>query len=172
MNKKGQFYLVAAIIIICILAGIAMYKNYAKIDKGNTVVYDLGKELKIETGNVYDYSIYNNKNTNEVIANWTSRYYDYARTQGSTDSWIFVYGNREEMTAMLFSTAEAGSVSIDTGSGETKVSVLKNIRTPIKNIDFSKGDVNINFNGVKYPFKLEEGENFYFVIKGGSATAT
>lgn len=173
MNKKAQFYLIAAIIIIGVILGFAVYKNYAKSNKGNVVLYDLGKELKVETGNVYDYGVYNNLEDDILVENWVSKYYEYSRMQGQAEDWIFIYGNQAGMTAVIFSVADAGSVSIDTGSGlPISVNILANIKNEEDLGEISDDDVEVSFKGVKYNFELEDGQNFFFVIKSRDSAVT
>ena len=168
-NKRGQIYLIAAVIIISIMVGFFSLGNYARKEKQSTRIYDMAKELKIETGSVYDFGIYNSSNLDNLTDNWTSRYYEYSRISGNIEDWIFVYGNKSDINAITFTIAEAGSVSINAGS---------DIEVPITKGKKEKNQMNVTGNNVKIKFKnfthefnLEEGENFYFVVKSKGYTA-
>ena len=52
-NKRGQLYLIAALIIVFVIIGFFSLGNYAKKQKTDVKIYDIAKELEIETGNVY-----------------------------------------------------------------------------------------------------------------------
>ena len=58
MKTKGQFYLMAAIVIIVVIISFAAVSNYAK-KKAEIKIYDLGDELGIESEQVIDYGTYN-----------------------------------------------------------------------------------------------------------------
>lgn len=55
MKKKGQFYLLAAIVIIGVLVGFVSILNYTS-KTSSLRLYDLGKNLEIESEAVMDYS--------------------------------------------------------------------------------------------------------------------
>ena len=55
--KKGQFYLIAAIIIIGLLISFITIFNYAKTEE-NVIVNDLENELKIENQKVLSYGFF------------------------------------------------------------------------------------------------------------------
>jgi len=164
-SKRGQFYIIAAVIIIFVIIGFLAIKNYALPRKENIKIYDLADELKLETGSVYDYGVYNKSDTNALMKNWTDAYYDYSKTYGNVENWVFIYGSRENMTALLFTTQESGSVCINFGGG-TCVILEKTI--PGKgNIIGEEGTIEITFDpqNFTYTFDLKQGENFFFIIK-------
>ncbi len=171
-GKKGQFYIIAAIIIIAVIVGFAAIRNYAQTGKKRTKIYDLGEELKIETGNVYDYGVYNGTDIDNLIENWAEIYSEYTESQEIIEDWFFVYGNEEEMSAVTFTTTEAGEIGIYTGMGRVGVQIQRGRvnRTIIGSIH--GGRVNVTFQNFTYDFELEEGENFFFVIRGGEYSAT
>ena len=64
MNKRGQFYLVAAMVIIVLIVGFAAVQNYTK--KSRTIkLIDLKEELGIESGKVLDFGTFNLENPEE-----------------------------------------------------------------------------------------------------------
>ena len=58
-QKKAQFYLVAAIIIVMILVGIASIQTYAIAKPKPRKIKDISAELNEETSRIIDYGIYN-----------------------------------------------------------------------------------------------------------------
>ena len=71
MNKKGQFYLVAAIIIVLAVSGIASVKTYAIIKSEPRKIENIGSELKEETMRIVDYGIYSQENLTRILNNFT-----------------------------------------------------------------------------------------------------
>ncbi len=170
-SKRGQFYIIAAVIIISVLIGFAALRNYARTGRGDTKIYNLGEELKIETGNVYDYGVYKGEDTNNLIENWAQLYSEYTESQEVIEDWFFVFGNEQDMSAVTFTTEEAGEIGIYSGAGPIRVPIQRGSisRTGIGSITGKK--VNITFQNFTYNFELEKGENFFFVIRGGEYSA-
>ncbi|MBU1136534.1 MAG: hypothetical protein KJ559_03425 [Nanoarchaeota archaeon] len=163
-KKRGQLFLAAAVIIIIILIGFFTIKNYARQDVRLNPVYDLGEELNIETGNVYDYGIYNEKDKNLLMDNWTDKYIDYSKNS-LVENWIFAYGNKKEIRAVTFSTKITGQVGFKTGEENMSIEITKGIKNKTIISKENKGDsVEVTFNNFTYYFKLKKGENFFFVI--------
>lgn len=171
MEKRGQFYLIAAIILIAVISGIALYQNYGKKVNTNVVIYDLGKELKVETGNVYDFGTYTSQDTEALIDDWTTKYYQYSKSQGNIEDWIFMYGDRGSIRAITFTLVTEGEISITTSASPVKVDIKREIKGNQVIGNINEGKVQVEFNNIKYDFELKDGENFFFVIKGGNSVA-
>ena len=167
--KKGQFYILAALILIAVVFSFVIIKNYAKPEAKKTKVYDLGKELKIETGNVYDYGVYNNNETKALIEDWIEKYKSYSEGKENVEDWIFIYGDYEDMTGLVFIKTVGGRFGIVTGEQEFSVEIKEYYKNKTA-IRGHQGEINVTFGGINYNFALENGKNFYFVIKSGNAT--
>ncbi len=167
-GKRGQFYLIVAIIIISIIVGFFVIQNYARTEKQGTRIYDLGEEFDLETGRVYDYGVYNQKDQNELINNWTNEYYNY--TQGDiVEDWIFIYGNKKNLTLITFTQTDAGTISIF----NTEYIISKGEKTEEDITDDIDGNkVEITFKEQTYEFKLTPNENFFFVISSEGLVST
>jgi len=138
VNKRGQFYLVAAMIIVAIVIGIASFSNYTN-QRTSQHVYDLGQELGIESANILDYGTMNGSNTTELLENFTDSFEQYA---GENVELYFIIGNENNIQAYRYINREKEEV--DFAHGE--------------------GDITIKVDSNDYKFKLASGENFYFVI--------
>jgi len=137
-DKTGQFYLLAAIVIITLIAGVFTITNFSK-KKGDSIVYDLGEELKIESGKFLDRGAVTG---NYDWDSFTSNFSNYSK--GKIDI-IYIVGNRSvfnsnnvyrypNMTKQLIAYTQTGDY------------------------------INITINKTDYKFKLKEGQNFYFII--------
>ncbi len=163
-NRRGQFYLIAAIIIIAVIITVFTVTNY--ISKKETIkLFDLGEELSIESENVLDYGVYNSFNEDQMddlVTDLTEKYADYA---GEDKNLYFVFGDRQEIKVIAYQTlTEEVSISIDEGTSsplvineETGVGSATIPGTNINNIVITVADH-------EYEFALRHGENFYFVI--------
>ncbi len=143
-NKRGQFYLIAAIIIIAAIIGYAAVSNY--LGKTESVkLYNLGEELGIESENVLDFGTYNEYNEDELKTLLTNFVETYAQYIEEGIEIYFIFGNRNNVTVIGYRELE----EVPFISAE---------------ITASGNEVVVTINSIEYPFKLEKGENFYFVI--------
>ncbi len=169
-SKRSQFYIMAAVIIIAVIIGIATISNYANIKKPETKIYELGKELGLETGEVVSYGVYQQQDTDLLIKNWTNEYYRYAQESGFRGDWVFVYGDSEKINVLGLTNSSAGEISLIMDKGKSKIPV-EGVET--KNYSFTpdSNEVSIEFNKLKYSMRIKEGENFFFVIRQGEYAA-
>jgi cold shock CspA family protein len=162
MNKRGQFYLLAAIVIIALIIGFASVSNYAK-KKTDVKLYDLADELKIESGEVVQYGIYNEFDEDEM--NGLLLYFSgaYDDLKGEDKNMYFVMGNSDNVFLYSFTEVLGGEVTIDFGSTYAALQISnrqlgKTLLTPEGN------KVTVEIEGVSQEFDLKPGQNFWFVI--------
>jgi hypothetical protein len=139
-NKRGQFYLIAAILIITVIVGFVTIQNYSR-KKSSVTLYDLGEELGIEIQNVMDYGTYNDENLDTLFAEFIETYIDYV---GVNKNIYFLFGNSESMNVKAYEEL-------------TEVSMNDNLKT-------DAGKIIIAIDDVEYQFDLAAENNFYFVI--------
>ena len=139
-DKRGQFYLIATIIIVGLMIGLVVIFNYST--KTNSYeTEEIAKELSIEIEKVMDYDSINSPGEFENFAR------DYSTYVGVDKGIYFIRVNGENIDDR----------EVYKYSGETKVPL---------NDDLSvNGDV-ISFisDEETYNFKLEKGKNIYFVL--------
>lgn len=172
-NNRGQFFLIAAIIIIVVTVGVITITNYTE-EKESVKLYDLGKELGIESQRVLDHGTYRQLNETEMkdlMENFIENYVEYV---GETGNLYFIFGNFFRIYVIGYQDAgeEDVLINLTTQEGGTQVIHLEQIgeiqefpaETP-KGISI----VTVIIGEYPYVFKLKEGENFYFVIWQRSA---
>ena len=161
-DKKGQFYLLSAIVIIGVMTGFAAVSNYTK-KKEVIKVYDVGEELGIEGENVLDYGIYNQYDEQamqELLANFSETYYQYVEEGKNV---YFIFGNADRVIILGYTDMTSGSVSITDESGTTSLQITEEGQF-YEEVTPQGNKVVIEVEGNEYEFKLKPGENFYFVI--------
>ena len=155
-NKKGQFYLVAAIVIISIIVGFAVVQNYAR-SKPRITVYDLAKELNIEGWKVTEYGIVNMIDERE---DFSGKYEMYA---GEGLKMFFIYGDAGEIRVFESNRSDEGKIYL--GSVGTAITGTRLVNRSAELIDTNNQKITVkNVEGKDYDFELKEGENFYFII--------
>ena len=78
-EKRGQFYLIAAVVIVGVIIGFATVYNYAgrgNLDKEK--VYSLKDEFGFEGGEVIDYGIYNGLTIEDIVTHFSGAYTKYS----------------------------------------------------------------------------------------------
>jgi len=167
-NCRGQFFLIAAIIIIVVTVGIVTVSNYTE-EKESTKLYDLGEELGIESQNVLDYGTYSQLNESEMkllMENFIKNYVDYI---GDTGNLYFIFGNKNKVYAVGYQQLADESVCVTLNPATDPDAECAPLQIMGKTQEFpSTGEdieyVYITIENYEYQFKLKPGENFYFVI--------
>ncbi len=162
-NKRGQFYLLAAVIIIALILGYAAYSNYSK--KKNVIrLYDLGDQLELESAKILEYGTYNSLNETQIqtlLEGFTKDYAEYSKIEKV----YFIFGNVNKITVAGYHEIASGEIQVNLGG----VAGTKDLDIEAKTYtsrQYTPGSdvVIIIINGVEYAFELKPGENFYFVL--------
>lgn len=161
MNRRGQFYLIAAIVIISIVSGLAIISNYSSSQPNSGISY-LKDEISIESIKVINYGIYNHYSFTQMqntLTDLSERYIN----ESENDNLYFIFGNS---TSMNFISYQAGysNVTINGADYTDLVGTSK-----IYSQTFQPGNnVIISINGNQYLFNLNPGENFNFIISNNA----
>ncbi len=159
MNKRGQFYLLAAIIIIGVIIGFIAISNYAE-RRAAIKIYDLKEELQIESANVLDSGTYSELNETEMevlIRDFIEQYASYE------ENLYFIYGDQYNITIIGYSEL-AAEVSVIEAGGDPIPLILDGGEITYEATNSKIKEVIIEIEGTEYKFDLKHGENFYFII--------
>lgn len=160
--KRGQFYIIAAIIIVISIAIIYGIYNYSISKPEPKDMENIGDNLREESSKILDYGIYNQTDIYSLLKNFTEKDfagYFLARTNHSNAT--FIYGNRSELKSVIYYKKKSGSVNIGPSD-------IQFVNTDIKEVPINVRDdadeteviiLNKTFN-----FKLKDNDMFYFVI--------
>ncbi len=162
-NKKGQFYLVAAIIIVMIISGIASVKTYAVITSEPKNIQEISRELKEESPRIVDYGIYNDKEIKNIIENFDSNFSEYFLKKTENANIVFIYGNRTELYSLQYNNFSTGSVFATVG-GSAPTWGSESTIANITDITPSGNSVNVSILNRNFSFNITNNEMFYFVI--------
>jgi hypothetical protein len=174
MNKRGQIFLIAALVIVVILAGFGIY-NYVTTTGDDQRVYDLSKEIKFENSKIIDYGVYS---LNEI--NTSNRLIDtvdyYARENPDTEI-IVISGDEKTLksgnaTNIFYGFKDIGGIGVgDNSDLEIKQRNITAARTEVV------GDkIKVILGDGEFEFDIVDGENFYLVVmidkQGGQYVAS
>ncbi len=178
-NKGGQFYLLAAIVIIVLILGYVGVSNY--INKKNTTkVYDVKEELNIEGSEVLEYGVLNSGDlslTNEndveiakgedaVIKHFIALYTTYLESVGENMNIYYILGNKDAIKAYKIVDVDTGSLTLNLGGVPSSTKIIQKLIQELEASDkkTEEGKVIITIGENDYPFTLKKGENFYFIV--------
>ena len=135
-DKSGQFYLLAAIVIIVLIAGFVVINNYSKI-KDNPKIYELAEELEIESSKFMDYSAFGGTYEWDIFSKNFSTYV------GKDVEITYIVGNKSNYYAFYYD---------EEGNKQNAI------------FSFSDLVLTVTLNSIDYHFNFKEGENFYFIM--------
>lgn len=168
INKKGQFFLISALIIITILLSFVTYRSRIQVYPVQEKVYDLGDELNLETAEVLDYGIYNKQvPVSKIFESWAGNFSSYHPSVGN-EEFVFIFTDENGKTkGVRFSTQSMGSVSLYLGNRPIDLDQGDITELPVENLPSSGGEIKVSIGDQNYTIDYNpEDEKFYFVIKG------
>lgn len=166
MNKGGQLFIVAALIIAGALYGLTSSVNAVQVSKPDTAFYDLSKEINFESKRVIDFGVYNQQDNKELVRQFLVEYSDYIAQEQA----IFVFGNEGNLWGLTFTGSYSGGIGVSAGTVPNSFSIQQTVnQDAIAEIDNSNSpNILVKIDDITYPFQLKKGENFFLVIiKGG-----
>lgn len=157
-NKRGQFYLISAMIIIAIALGFVAISNTSG-RQGFAELSFAGEELEFESQAVLDYIAYKDQDAKAQLTTFTQDYSTYT----DIDNSYFVFGDTTEVTVAAYQKFSDGRILVDTGSGDQELEIEK---ATYKSQSYSSptSPVTLTINEVEHEFELKQGTNFYFII--------
>lgn len=163
-DKRGQFYIISAVIIVLIVISLASVATYTVVTSEPRSIKDLSNELRAESPNIVAHGIYNQVSIPQLLDTYTgAQFVEYFKLSPSlAESTIaFVYGNRTKLFLVTYTPTNSGGIC--TGSS------CDPMNEPLVNkeeIHVMANDtfVTVNILGKDYQFQLREGEMFYFII--------
>jgi len=163
MNKKGQFYLVAAIIIVMAISGIASVKTYSSVKSEPRKILDIGSELKEEGSRIVDYGIYTSDDLMVLLNQFDEEFAPYFLKKTEQTNIVFIYGNKNELYSVQYNNELTGAVFASIGGvaptwGASTVIVDRTL------LDSSGESVIVKILGKEFEFDLKNNEMFYFII--------
>lgn len=165
MNKRGQFFLIAALVIIGIMIGLVAVYTTAQTPTKETMVYDLSNEINFESGQVIDSGVFNDLPENlwhNRVENLTDH---YASSNLGTD-FITIYGNRSEMYVLSYISDSSGSVGITSGNTPIGSSIIHQRRQNASFNPNSEDEITVLIDQeIEYTFDIKPGQTFFVILK-------
>ena len=163
MNKRGQFYLIAAILIVIGVSSIVAVSNYASTPTTPPAINSLSSDLSVEGPKIIDYGVYSQNNVNKLLNNFTSNdFAPYFLKETDNSNVVFIYGNKTNLYAVQYNLASKGTISATIGGVTTwdTLGVYAQNITVIPSGNF----LNVTLLNKTFPFQLQDNELFYFIM--------
>jgi len=170
LNRRGQFFILAAVIIAAIVLSFGLTANRARVSSEPENFYDFTYEVKRETGAVIDYEIYTNIQGGENLEDFVSLLAEDIRDKDPEANFIFIYGDNTNVTVRNYGPesmgvnnqpiAGAGAPVISRiilgGSSESVDTTYDNFNGDwIKSMgDVDELEVDIKGHNFKFPFSV------------------
>src|SRR3989344_3846367 len=164
MKKRDQFFLVAALVIIAVVASLATVYNNVKVSQQEVSVYDLSKQIKYEGLQYLDSTSHYASNQGEVAIYLTDLVLSYSTSYPDTNI-IIIYGNLTNIQAIEYNSTSNGMACIGTACQSNQIPQIIYPETQIQRVDYSTGSVTILLGDDPYSFDInEQGQNFFLVF--------
>jgi hypothetical protein len=165
MNKRGQFYIITAIIIIVILSGLTTLTTFVVTKPKLSSIETISSNLKKEAPRIINYGIYNERNLASLLNNFTDNEFGpYFLKKTKNSNIVFIYGNKTSLFATQYNTTSTGSIKASI-SGESRWTMIQPYSSRLQVfINPSEKNLNVTILNKTYKFELLEGQMFYFVI--------
>jgi len=108
MEKRGQFFILAAVIISSVIVGLAGTANYVKTNQVPENFYALNSEINSESNKVIDYVVYNEE-SDRALEDFISKVAENILDQDPDTELYFIYGDTSSVTVNTDYAKEGGS---------------------------------------------------------------
>ena len=141
-NKKAQFFIIAAVLLVAVISGLALTINYAKTNPSPERFYSVAENYFKECANAIDYGFVEQESKatspEEQIDEFTLEFLIYLAYVDPLTEVIYVYGNEKQVIVMNYADFES---SFDCGSQSNIVKGGKQILT---------GELSMNIGPVSF----------------------
>ena len=164
-NKRGQIFLLAAIMIVIALIGLST-TNFAIVKTAPKAVSDISSDLSNEPAEIIDYGIYNSQDTETLMDDFLTsndKFAPYFLKKTNNANVIFVYGNKNNIKAVEYNTQSTGTITANIG-GRINWENFGTFAEKITVTPTPDGEIIVTLLSNDYKFKLRDNEMFYFII--------
>ena len=106
MDKRGQFFLLAAVIISVVILSLGVDVNRAIVSEEPDSFYDFSYEVKRETGAVIDYEVYSNVDGGE-LDDFVELLAKNTKENNPDADLMFIYGNKSYLKLKNYGAKDA-----------------------------------------------------------------
>jgi len=189
VGKRGQFYILAAVIITSVLLSLAVVYNSVYSQPEPARFYDLSGELKSESARVIDYGVYKQEDVSKLMQNFSQIAAKSIIDKYPGVGFVFIYGDKDDLVVENYAEDEsyfeiANQSDVLEGGGSEFESI---IRLDFEGADFStridqelrhykehawkakiqnpgSENIKVKINKQDYHFSVKENQQFFMVL--------
>jgi len=164
-NKRGQFYIIAAVIIVIAVSSITGIVTYAVAKPSPKTVLSLGSDLEKESFRIVDYGIYQKEDLDFLLESFMSgEFAPYFLKKTDNANVVFVYGDKADLYSIQYDTLSTGTISATIG-GESQWTMSGDFAKKTK-LTINPGDDKVEVTVLEktFYFQIRDNEMFYFLI--------
>lgn len=187
MNKKGQFFLLAAVIISAVIISFGVGTNRAVVSEEPSGFYDFSYEVKREVGAVLDYEVYTAFDDGTNLTEFVDLLAKEIEERAPGSDFIFIYGDSSKMELKNYGSESVyadGAEFEGLGAGATSSVCLKTLcqdisedvvdfasdTAPSENIVFEisrmgSTNVTVEIEGNVFDFPTSEHKQVIFIMQ-------
>ena len=164
MNKRGQFYLIAAIIILIILIGLSNISSNLIIRPKSKTLKNFKDDLNRESYKIIEHAIYNKKDLDFLLTKFAGdQFGEYFLQKTKNANIIYLYGNIAGLKALQYNRGPQGEVSLGSANWYNYNNFAK-IKEINKDEISNENYIELIILNNSYPFPITDNQMFYFVI--------
>ena len=176
--KRGQFFLLAAVVISVVVISLGITANQARAIREPTSFYDYSYEVKRETGAVIDYSLYKGFDDDANLTAFVDLLAADIRDRDPSVNFMFIYGNSDSAVLRNYGATSASVNGMEVpGGGEPILSYIYvgGNKVPVVGEygDYVGDEINlvgeeqvdIEIDGYEFEFPLSEYKQVIFVMQ-------
>ncbi len=170
MNKRAQFFIIAALVVSSIILGTSAIRNQAKAEVVETATVDLSQEISYEAHQVLDNGAFTAQNTSQIQTQMKDLVAAYGASNPDSDIQI-VFGKPENLQQIVYDTSTGSKVEPIESSDATLANQGQTTGTEgtSENPALDKVRIRINLPGekrtVERELSLTRGQNVYIIVK-------
>lgn len=167
MNKRAQFFIIAALILAGIILILGKTYTASKTDQANLKVYDLSSQLQYEASQVIDNGIYNDKSLNETKEELKNLSELYSKLNPDSDIYI-MFGNASDLYLIEYNSTSrrvnerALQNTLSNPSGDVTFETPNNQRARVRLRTRGAG---ASQREVSHELDVSSRQSFYIIIR-------
>ena len=162
-NKRGQTFIIAAIIIVIIMAGLTTIQTTTSTKTTPKAIYDISSDLNKEGSEIIDYGIYTGNIELENFLTSDDKFAPYFLKKTDKANIIFIYGNKDNLKAVKYNTASIGTITAKIGANNINWQQIGSFADKVQ-VNTIGEEIIVTLLNNDYKFKLRDNEMFYFII--------
>jgi len=163
MQKRGQFFLIAALIVIAAIVGFQTVYTSVSIENTDVQTYDLSREIDFEGKQVVQNGVFFGSDSVQIESKVKELTDIYASAHPDSE-FLFIYGDETEVVALSYELKDS-TFEVSTGGSGAGVVSLRTIAKQDRLSPGTTGKIKVKINEeADYDFNLKKGNNFFLII--------